>query len=321
MRLFLILILLSVPLFGQRYLDSTFIPVQTHTDQVYAAAPEVNFPYTGESNTHNENLTLDIFQPQNDMAELRPAVLMVHSGAFIVGSKENEDMIKFCKNLTGKGYVTASMNYRLGMNVASQVSGERAVYRGIQDGRAAIRYLKENAGALKIDTANIFMLGSSAGAFIALHNLFMNEESERPNGTYEISNIPPTLDDGPDLGSYDAIAPNLNSGKGSHPKAVVSLWGALQDTALILPQDLESQVFLVHGTNDGTVPFGVGSPFGWGGFPPTYGSGPISIRFNDLDFFYDSYLVDGEDHEFYGCFNGNWSEFYPINEYWNIILN
>ena len=57
------------------------------------------------------------------------------------------------------------------MNPFSQVSAERSVYRGLQDGRAAVRYLKENANIINIDTNNVFMLGSSAGAFVTIHNI------------------------------------------------------------------------------------------------------------------------------------------------------
>ncbi|MCF8240497.1 MAG: alpha/beta hydrolase fold domain-containing protein [Melioribacteraceae bacterium] len=315
-----IIIIFTSQMFAQRYLDSTFIPVQTHTNQAYATAPKLNAPWTDENNTTEVDLTMHIFQPEGDTEDSRPAVLMFHSGAFVSGSKENEDMIKFCKNLTGKGYVTASVQYRLGMNSVSQVSGERAVYRGIQDGRAAVRYIKSNAAALKIDTANIFMLGSSAGSFIALHNLFMNEESERPAGTFATNYDIYPFSAIPDLGTLDAIEPSLNSGKGSHPKAIAVMWGALQNTTLILPEDLNYPVLLIHGKADGTVPFGVGAPFGWSGFPDTYGSSPISMHFDDLGFAYNSYFVDDEDHEFYGCYNGNWDDAHPINSYWNIIL-
>jgi len=315
----LVFLLFSTLLFAQdsnRYTDSLFNFNQVVTDGIYATAPEVNKPYQGQNMTHDEDLKFHLFTPANDTLKLRPLLICIHGGGFTSGNKEHDDMMEFCKLFAKNGYVTATIQYRLGLSFTSNVSATRAVYRGIQDGRAAIRFFKENANLYGIDTNYIYLLGSSAGAFVSLHNLFMNEESERPSETYQISNIPPTANDGPDLGSLDAINPTLKHG--SHPNGVISLWGAIQNTELIKASDGNIPLFLIHGMVDGTVPFDVGHPFGLPTLPKTYGSKPINERLINLGFNSDTYFVPNEDHEFYGVSNGMWSP--APNTYWDTVV-
>ena len=316
---FFMIFILSSSLYAQglyRYTDSLFTVNQRITDGVYATAPELNSPYMGESQTHSEDLKFHLFEPENDSLSKKPMLIAVHGGGFVSGNKEHDDMIAFCELFAKRGYVTATLQYRLGMNLLSSISGERSVYRGLQDGRAAIRYFKANAEVYGIDTNYIYLIGSSAGAFIGLHNLFLNEESERPDGSYLISHLPPTTDDGPDLGKLDAINPTLKFG--SHPNGVISLWGAIQDTALIKESDGDIPLLLVHGTDDNIVPFDVGSPFNATSLPPTYGSKPINERLNSISKNAETYFVTGEGHEFYGVLNGDWNP--TPNAYWDTVV-
>ncbi len=299
----------------QRYADSLFAVQQTDTNLVYATAPQLQSPYAGESATQSTSLKMHVFQPAGDTEQERPMLLCFHGGAFVSGNKEHDDMLAFCRTFAAKGYVTATVQYRLGMNATSAVSGTRSVYRALQDGRAAIRYAKAHASTFGIDTSRVFMLGSSAGAFIGLQAIYMNTSAEKPAAAGHISHMPPTLDDGPDLGGLDAIESSL-TGFGQ-PAAVISLWGAVQDTVLITPTDV-TPVLLVHGTADNIVPFGVGSPFNLTSLPATYGSSPIHERLMNLGFPHETYFVPGEGHEFYGVSNGMWNP--APNAYWDTVV-
>lgn len=57
--------------------------------------------------------------------------------------------------------------------------------RGVQDGRAAVRYFRKNAAiggnTYRIDTNNIYFAGVSAGGFIALQLAYLDKASEIPS--------------------------------------------------------------------------------------------------------------------------------------------
>ena len=300
-----------------RYIKDEFF-VDPHTnDYAYATVPALTTPYTSEMSVHYGNLILRIFMPLDDTLKNRPMLVCFHSGGFVSGSLDNDDMIEFCRTFARKGYVTATVDYRLGMNFWSSLSSERAVYRAIQDSRACLRYLRENAGLLRISPNHIYTLGSSAGAFIVLHNLFLDKENERPIGSFEIKNSQTPTDNGPDLGNLDAMGSYFN--QSSKSNGIISLWGAISDTAIIEANDSQIPVFLVHGTADQSVPFGYGHPFGLTTLPNTYGSELIDKRLTNLNYPHKTYFVPDKYHEFYGVSNGMWS---PVpNQYWDSVVS
>ncbi|MBU1012815.1 MAG: carboxylesterase family protein [Bacteroidetes bacterium] len=312
-----------------RYAHKIFENVGISENVVYTNAAQLNagffLTYNNESSTTKVNLRMDIYQPLEDTATKRPAIIFVHSGAFLLGNKYHDDMMAFCDTFALRGYVTASIDYRLGMNILDDASTTRAVYRGLQDGRAAVRFLRANASTYGIDSTRVYMLGSSAGGFIALQSIYMDDAAERPTeaGTYQFNDpldfFPPINQiTAPDLGSYD-IGNYLD--KNGKPDAVMSLWGAIKHPSLITADD-SVPVFLIHGTTDLTVPFGIGYPFNVPIFPPTYGSFEIQKKLDALNFSAkDTYFVTGAGHEFYGVFNGNWINGTGGNAYWDSIVN
>ncbi len=310
--LFLLLFGLMVELsiaqisYNSRYFEAIFDEITIVTDVVYGNAPALNSPYFNEANTSPQDLLMDVFQPVGDPLDYRPVIICAHSGGFLLGTKEAEDMRAFCDSMAHRGYVTASIEYRLGMSIISASSSIRAVYRGIQDGRAAIRFFKENANVYGIDTNNIYLLGSSAGAYICQHNFFMDTEDDRPPASFT----------SPDLGCLDCSGNDFqHSGKAN---GIIALWGALADTNLIISTDT-LPVFLAHGIADQDVPFGFGYAFGNEYFPPSYGSGSVAEQLESYGNFAETYFVEGQGHEFYGTSNGNWSN--EPNLYWDTIFN
>lgn len=316
-----ILLILGTGLQAQtyRYVQSIFNEVSITENVVYTNASSLNGLYNDESNTSDENFAMDIYQPVGDEINTRPAIIFIHGGAFVSGNRKHDDMEAFCDSLARKGYVTATIDYRLGMYLSSNASATRAVYRGIQDGRSALRFLKANAGTYGIDPDKIYMAGSSAGAFICLHSVYMNDPDEKPvkAGSYNYNNplIPFNQITAPDLGAYD-IGDNMD--QDGTPNAIFCLWGALQNTSLIEAKD-NIPIYLVHGTSDGTVPFGIGPPFGLSSFPDTYGSSPISTTIAQLGYEgINTWFVEGEGHEFYGVSNGDWAP--SPNDYWGTTI-
>lgn len=314
----------TIVLFSQDYrYTNTIFPSSTITaDVIYGTAPFINFPYFNEGSTSDGDLVMDIYMPQGDTNTNRPAIIFAHSGGFILGDRTNDDMIAFCDSLARKGYVTATIDYRKGFNVINNTAlhGTRAVYRGLQDGRAAVRFLRANAATYGINPDKIYLAGSSAGSFIALHTIYMDEPSEKPvnAGTVFYSNlVPPFFYTAPDLGGFD-VGDNLMLN--GTPDAVISLWGALEGTELITSTN-DDPVFLVHGTADGTVPFDSAPPFGVGSFPDVDGSNLINDELDVLGLTEkETYFVPGEDHEFHGTNNGTWANGSGGNAFWDTIV-
>jgi PKD repeat protein len=191
----------------------------------------------------------------------------------------------------------------------------------MQDGRTAVRFLRANAAQYGIDPTKIYFVGSSAGSFIALHSIYVDEPAEIPTqaGTVNYTNItPPFSHTAPSLGPLD-IGNNLSfNGK---PDAVVSMWGAIQSTNLITSSNT-TPVLLIHGEADPYVNFNTGSPFGYTSLPQADGSNPINTKLDALGFTNkETFFVPGQVHEFYGTTNGTWNNGSGGNAYLPIITD
>lgn len=89
-------------------------------------------------------MTADIYEPQ-DGASNRPLIIFTHSGSFLprysnnspVGYKDDSATAAFCMSLAKRGYVVASMTYRMGWNpAAATVDARKPGYHqcGVQRG-------------------------------------------------------------------------------------------------------------------------------------------------------------------------------------------
>jgi acetyl esterase/lipase len=100
---------------------------------------------------------MDIVRPK-DTSKPHPAVLCIHGGGFRAGSRKGYQAL--CIRLAKLGYVAATADYRL----APKAPFPAAVY----DVKAAVRYLRANAGTLGIDPNKIGTMGGSAGGHLTL---------------------------------------------------------------------------------------------------------------------------------------------------------
>ena len=304
-----ILFIFSYSISQTRYLDEVFDEVTKTEDIIYGNAPDLPFLFLFEWNTENVDLDMDIYEPTGDTLTNRPVIIFIHSGAFFSGYNEVDDVVALSITSAKRGYVAVSMNYRLGINILSSYSGERAVYRGVQDASAVVRYLREFYQDYGIDYENIFIWGTSAGSFIWLHLAFV-EDDERPEATYGSG-------EDPDLGCIDCEGNDYIHN--SKPKAVISCWGALVDLDMI-DQENNIPTIMFHGTLDPIVPFNSGYPFtGVITLPYVYGSNLIHERLNELHIQNALYFEEGQLHEYWGTLNGNW--FGGPNEYYYQILD
>lgn len=285
-----------------RYRTRLFPDVLTIPDVLYGTSPQWIWPYW------DEDLYLDLYMPDGDANPKRPLIIFAHSGGFISGAKEVDDMMAICDSFAQKGYVTASIAYRKGFDPLDSESAERAAYRGLQDGKAAVRYFKENASLYDIDTNYIFFAGMSAGGFISLGVGYMDKESERPASTYGGGFVN-------DLECLDCAGNDFPHS--SEVRAILNFWGGVNDTLVIEPSDIP--MMIMHGEHDETVPFVFGHPFGLFTLPESYGGQPISERAENIDLYYEFFTSEGSNHMLDGSNNGTWDGDSP-NSFWSDTL-
>lgn len=96
---------------------------------------------------------LDVYYPK-DTAEKLPVIIDIHGGGWMYGYKEINK--NFCLKLAEKGFLVASINYRL-------AGGETRFDHQIKDIFSALKWLGENLKNYPADTNNIFLAGDSAG--------------------------------------------------------------------------------------------------------------------------------------------------------------
>jgi acetyl esterase/lipase len=93
----------------------------------------------------------------------RPLILWVHGGGWNRGDARGSgafaDWPRVLAGLAARGYVVASVDYRL--------SGEAHFPAQIQDVKAAIRFLRGTAGEYGIDPQRVYLWGGSAGGHLA----------------------------------------------------------------------------------------------------------------------------------------------------------
>merc|ERR1712227_399883 len=100
-----------------------------------------------------EDLLLDVYlPPESDKRTLRPAAVLVHGGAFVVGNKKV--CTKQAMDLVRRGIVAVSINYRLntGPKSVNMSVSEAPVLAAVEDARAAVRYLRKVATEYRIDS-------------------------------------------------------------------------------------------------------------------------------------------------------------------------
>ncbi|SMF31544.1 Acetyl esterase/lipase [Alteromonadaceae bacterium Bs31] len=101
-------------------------------------------------------LGMDVYA-RADQQGLKPAVLLVHGGGWIAGSRDLYQTL--AGRLAEKGYIVASVSYRL--------SPQAKYPAAVHDVRDSLRWLRLHAGKYGIDPERIFIGGGSAGGQIA----------------------------------------------------------------------------------------------------------------------------------------------------------
>ncbi len=282
---------------AQDYTTPAKWPFWIEKDLIYGISTD----YLGRPDT----LRLDLFKPVGDQNPRRPLVVLTHGGSWLGGCKSEPGIANLAKTFVGHGYAVASIDYRLGwqkddfvpnpaqppvwpasyqaLYAADSCETIRAIFRGQQDVKGAIRFLKNRAAKDSTCTENVFVGGESAGAFVALAAGFLDRNSEKPDCCFALADAPApapnvlnlTTPDcvekvwavpqnglfRPDLGSIDG---DLNqNGQSANVAGILSFYGAVPFEGLSkdwLGGPDTPAVYLYHQTCDGVVPFQIAQP-------------------------------------------------------------
>lgn len=269
---------------GERYrYTSTFDNVSVSEGHVYGS----NIDALGA----DTELDFDFYEAVGDGQTDRPLLIIAHGGFFLGGANDGTDVVPLCEDFARMGYAVASISYRLGIANLFDLENEliRAVWRGVHDGRAAVRYFRksveEDGNPWGIDPDRIYMGGVSAGGFLAVHHAYVDDDSE----------IPAVIDQtAPGMGGGLEGASG-NPGYSSDVAGIFNICGALKDADWMQAGD--APIVSVHGTADGTVPYGTGS-VSLLGFNVTEvdGSATLHERAEEIGLTHCFVTIDGAGH-------------------------
>lgn len=211
----------DAPLGATRFLGTVFAVATTQTGIQYGAS----VPFGG---TSAAPLLLDLYAPAGDTASARPVLVWIHGGGFVSGIRTDGRIARLAQSSR-----TARVRQRVDQLSAPftsrvQLDPMSAIRDAVHDARAAVRWVRANSGALRLDPARIAFVGSSAGGVTALFGAYEETWGEGASG---------------------------NPGFSSEVRVVVDFWGMLPDGADSVMQAGEPPLLIFHGTEDATVPY------------------------------------------------------------------
>jgi acetyl esterase/lipase len=201
-------------------------------------------------------LKLDVYMPLHDAepGEKRPAVLQIHGGAWVLGSK-NEQGIPLLNHLASCGWVGFNVDYRLSPRVKAP--------EHLVDCKRALAWVREHADEYGLDPDFIVVTGGSAGGHLcALMALTQNDPAFQPGFEGADTTVQAAV---PFYGVYDLTDRDQHYGDSSSftdllTRAVMEV-GLAEDPdhwAAYSPLDRITEdappMFVIHGDRDVLVP-------------------------------------------------------------------
>lgn len=176
---------------NMRYIDEVFSDVTVIHDQTYG----VNITVLFFPEFLPDTLRFDLYMPEGDTCDSRPLAVVLHTGTFLpkgltapTGDKDDYANVQVCERLAKRGYVTASIEYRIGWNPQAQQDIIRrstiiqAAYRSIQDLYTFLRFMNmtvvDQGNPFRIDTSRVAVFGVGTGGFVGFNAAVVNQVEE-----------------------------------------------------------------------------------------------------------------------------------------------
>lgn len=283
--LLVLLFIMSSELFSQcdgRYENEIF-------DEVSKTIVEYTDVY--DWSALDSGLDMDIYQPVGDTVTNRPVLIFAHGGVYVAGNKNNPPMVSLCEAFAKRGYVTASIQYRLTSSLsllspdASDIFSQ-TVLNSVSDMKAAVRYFRkdvaENNNAYGINPDFIFVGGYSAGALTAAH-LSVIDDNQVPAEFQSFYDV---------AGGIEGNSGN--SGYSSEVSGAILLAGAINTLDFIDADD--EPIVSLHASDDNTVSYECANALGNASLPFLCGSGKIHEELENVGVINDLYTFPSGGH-------------------------
>lgn len=250
---------------GTRYIDPIFSTVDITPNVLYSQ----NFSVLLENvagliptgTAPIPPLVFDLYEPGGDTEAERPLIIQLHTGTFApiihngnpTGMRQDFATTTLCEEYAKRGYVVANLEYRLGWDPYLPTEAERAtslmkaVFRAIQDTKAAVRFFRadyENNGNIyRIDTSKIILSGQGSGGWVALGYATVDKLSEIQLPKFLDGNAIPLIDTA-DIGDWNGyggdpmVNMESNVGYSNDVHMVVSMGGGIGDLSWLEAGDV-----------------------------------------------------------------------------------
>ena len=222
--------------------DNRFTELEFFSEDQIASALDVVYAtdvmdYQGNT----QDLAMDIYFPSMSLDNLsrRPFVMLMHGGAFQAGSRIA--LRRHCEEFAQRGYVAATVQYRLGFDASDPLNQVAATYRAHQDVHAAMRFVTQFGDMLNINTEAMFVGGQSAGAISAMNLVYIDQEEWNtafPNLESELGPIATSGNNLTNTFSLRGVFNNWGSNRGNTMQVeelvpTISFHGAMDNIVLI----------------------------------------------------------------------------------------
>ncbi|MCR5834744.1 MAG: alpha/beta hydrolase [Selenomonadaceae bacterium] len=226
--------------------------------------PDIVYAQISDSKKTNQLLQADLLIPVS--AQKLPTVIFITGGGFVSANRARSPQLRM--HLAENNFVVASINYRTAPNARFP--------EPVEDVKSAIRFLRANAERFGVDTEKIFVIGDSAGGYLAAmaavtsganlfnkgDNLNMSDKISAAVSLYGVSDLTKIAEDFPEAvqklhasaGSVESLFVNGETSFGgddggisAHPEAFA------RANPINYINKNSAPMLLMHGTADNIV--------------------------------------------------------------------